>query len=250
MDVHYTTEALREFQSQTIKDFEAAKIKAPVHLSDGNEDHLIYLFSRLINPQDWVLGSWRNSSQCLLKGVPKEEVRQAISGGHSISLCFPQYKVLSSAIVGGILPIAVGLGWAIKNRQKFSLYNRVLNHDEILTDTTDKDIQIVSRENSVAWPSSDENEHVWVFVGDTTSLSGEFYEALQYVKNFDLPVNFVVEDNGLSVYTPTATVWNINKHPHSYTYDGFVNLVDDHVYYYQYTSRFPHSGTGGKKVTF
>ena len=62
--------------------------------------------------------SWRSHYQCLLKGVPPEKVRDEILAGRSISLCFPEYRVVSSAIVGGILPIAVGIALGLKRRNE------------------------------------------------------------------------------------------------------------------------------------
>ena len=38
--------------------------------------------------------------------------------GKSISLCFPEYNIYSSAIVGGVLPIAVGVAMNLKNNKK------------------------------------------------------------------------------------------------------------------------------------
>ena len=44
---------------------------------------------------------------------------------------------------------------------------------------------------------------VWVFIGDMTSMMGSFYEVYNYSRNFNLPLEFVIEDNGKSVYTNT-----------------------------------------------
>src|SRR5262252_6831964 len=95
---------LRAFEEEIAQEFAAGNIRAPVHLAAGNETALIEIFER-VKPDDWVLCSWRSHYHALLKGVPRHEVKAAIMAGHSISLCFPQYKVLSSAIVGGIAPI-------------------------------------------------------------------------------------------------------------------------------------------------
>src|SRR4029079_19464874 len=93
----------------------AGQIRAPVHLAGGNERQLVELF-RDIPASDWICCSWRSPYHGLLHGVPRETVRTAILAGHSIALCFPQHRVISSAIVGGIAPIAVGLALGIKRR--------------------------------------------------------------------------------------------------------------------------------------
>lgn len=176
-----TPEDLISFEDEMAADFNAGKIKAPLHLAGGNETQLIEIF-RDIRPDDWVLCSWRSHYHCLLKGVPPAELKAAIHAGRSIALCFPEYKILSSAIVGGICPIATGLGWAIKERGG--------------------------------------NERVHVFVGDMTARAGIFHECLQYCDGHNLPVVFCVENNGLSVCTDTGTAWGygggIDWHEYSY----------------------------------
>ncbi|MDB3944446.1 thiamine pyrophosphate-dependent enzyme [Gammaproteobacteria bacterium] len=91
---------LRNFENRVAETFNSGKIRAPVHLYAGNEEKIIDIFSD-IKSEDWILCSWRSHYQCLLKGVPMEEVFSEIVAGRSISLCFPKYRIFSSAIVGG-----------------------------------------------------------------------------------------------------------------------------------------------------
>ncbi len=163
-----TPDDLIAFEKDIAAEFEAGKIKAPVHLAGGNESALIDIFKG-IRPQDWVLCQWRSHYHCLLKGVPSAQVKEAILAGRSIALCFPQHRVLSSAIVGGVAPIATGLAWSIKRRGA--------------------------------------DEKVYCFVGDMTKRTGIFHEAIEYVRGHRLPVLFIEEDNGKSVCTSTQDVW-------------------------------------------
>ena len=112
-----TCEELIQFENEIAGLFNAGKIRAPVHLYSNNEAQMIDLF-REVRPEDWVCCSWRSHYQCLLKGVPPERVREEILAGRSISLCFPEYRVVSSAIVGGIVPIAVGIALGLKRGSK------------------------------------------------------------------------------------------------------------------------------------
>lgn len=176
-----TPDDLIQFETEIAELFNAAKIRAPVHLYSGNETQMIEIF-REVKPADWVCCSWRSHYQCLLKGVPPEEVRREILAGRSISLCFPQYRVISSAIVGGIVPIAVGLALGIQRRG--------------------------------------EAARVHCFMGDMTSETGIAHEAIKYSTNHRLPIRFIVEDNGKSVCTDTRQTWNqpqltyeANPHP-------------------------------------
>ena len=179
-------EDLINFEEDIAKEFNRAKIKAPVHLYSGNENEMIDIFKN-INSEDWVLCSWRSHYQCLLKGVPPESVKSEIMAGKSISLCFPEYRIFSSAIVTGILPIAVGIGLSIK------------------------------RNNT----SADTNK-VYCFIGDMTALTGSFQECLNYVKNHKLPVKFIIEDNDKSVCTDTKQVWNLDNHLYEHVDNDYV----------------------------
>jgi TPP-dependent pyruvate/acetoin dehydrogenase alpha subunit len=193
-----TEQDLVAFETDIAGLFNAASIKAPVHLYSGNEKEMIEVF-RDIRADDWLFCSWRSHYQCLLKGVPPEDVKKEILDGHSISLCFPQYRIFSSAIVGGVLPIAVGTALSIKHRGG--------------------------------------QERVHCFMGDMTSETGIAHECIKYSRNLQLPIRFIVEDNGLSVCTDTRDAW----HQNPLTYEA---TNDPMVVYYKYQTRYPHAGAG------
>ncbi len=163
-----TAEDLINFESEIAALFNAAKIRAPVHLYSGNEQQMIEVF-RDVRAEDWVCCSWRSHYQCLLKGVPPEKVREEILAGRSISLCFPEYRVVSSAMVGGIVPIAVGIAMGVKR--------------------------------------AGESGRVHCFMGEMTSETGIAHEAIKYCYNHKLPIRFIVEDNEKSVCTDTRQTW-------------------------------------------
>ena len=115
----HTKQSLIDFEADIASIYESGKIKAPVHLRDGNEQELIDLFSHLeISKNDYVFSTWASHLHALLKGVPPERVKQDILDGRSITLHYPDHNFFSSAIVGGISPIAVGAALAIKNHKK------------------------------------------------------------------------------------------------------------------------------------
>ena len=198
-----TPEDLISFEEKVAEKFNSGMIKAPVHLYHGNEHQMIDVFAK-INHEDWVLCSWRSHYQCLLKGVPQQEVMDEILKGRSISLCFPEYRILSSAIVTGVLPIAVGIAMSIK------------------------------RENGT--------NKVHVFLGEMTSETGLAHECIKYSTNHDLPIRFVIEDNGKSVCTDTREGWNT----HELTYE---KSTADNIYFYKYDTKYPHAGAG-KRFNF
>jgi len=170
----FSKEELIEFENEMAACFDDAMIRAPVHLYDGNEEEMIKVFEdNNIGPEDWVLCSWRSHYQCLLKGVPKDELKEAILQGRSISLCFSDYRVLSSGIVTGVLPIATGIAIDIKRKGG-----------------TNK---------------------VYCFMGEMTSETGVAHECIKYARNHKLPIHFIVEDNGKSVCTDTRATWAQEK---------------------------------------
>jgi pyruvate dehydrogenase E1 component alpha subunit len=192
-DIDWTEEKLIAFEQQIVDIWEAGKITGPVHLSNGNESQLIEIFKR-IRESDWVFSTWRSHYHWVLKGLSADYGTELIKQGKSITLCDTDGKFYSSAIVGGTLPIALGVASALKK------------------DGSD--------------------EKVWVFVGDMSFESGIFYEVHKYARNFDLPLYFVVEDNGVSTYTPTEATWNTKRD------------IPSDVIHYNYESKFPHYGTG------
>ena len=196
----FTASDLIRFEDDIAAEFNAGKIRAPVHLYSGCEEPMLEVFAD-VQPHDWVLCSWRSHYQCLLKGVPPAQVKAEIMAGRSITLCFPEYRVLSSAIVTGILPIAVGIALGIKRREG--------------------------------------SEKVWCFLGEMTAETGSAHECIKYATNFDLPINFVVEDNGKSVCTDTRRTWNQSAL-------SWEMASHAKVKYYQYQSKYPHAGAGAR----
>ena len=55
-DAQYTKEDLIAFEELIVKHWEDAKIRGPVHLSNGNEEQLIEIF-KCIKPTDWVFST-------------------------------------------------------------------------------------------------------------------------------------------------------------------------------------------------
>ena len=86
-----------------------------------------------------------------------------------MSINSKKYKFYSSSIVGGGLPIAMGIALGLKIKKS--------------------------------------KKKVWVFIGDMTYETGQFHEVYKYSRNFNLPIKFIIEDNNLSTNTPTDKAW-------------------------------------------
>ena len=181
-------EELIAFEEEVAKRFEAKEIRGPIHLcSPSQAEPLIEIFKN-VSRKDWVLSTWRSHWHALLHGIPRDLVMDEILAGRSMSLNFPEYRFMTSAIMGGMLPIACGLAAA--------------------------------------------GEKVWCFVGDMCETTGVFADAWHYASAQDLNVNFIVEDNGLSVNSPSRRVWG--PKPLDYRYER-----------YHYNRTWNHSGTNG-----
>ena len=157
-----------------------------------NNEDSLIEIFQYVHPDDWVFSAWRNHYHALLHGMLKEDLARDILDGRSMSTSFKNFY--ASSIVGGIIPIAVGTALALNLKRS--------------------------------------ERRVWCFIGDMTYRTGIFYEAYTYTKNFNLPLQFVVEDNGMSVHTPTWNAWG-----------GKTKVLKD-VIYYKYELGWPHHGTG------
>jgi len=194
----HTVDELIAFETDIVQEWETGKIRGPVHLSHGNETSLIEIFKK-IKSTDWVFSTWRSHYHALLKGIDPAWIKTEILQGKSITICNIDEKFYSSAIVTATLPIALGVAQALKK--------------------------------------SNSSDKVWCFIGDMCFETGIFYEVHKYARNFNLPLHFVVEDNGVSTYTPTEATWQKKRE------------VPNDVLYYSYKSKYPHYGSG-KWVAF
>lgn len=201
MKTTLTKDDLAKFEQEIAEIFATGVIRAPVHLRAGREEELIRIFrEENIGDDDYVFGFWDSHELALLKGVPREEVKQAILDGKSISLCFPEYKVLCSGIVGSLMGTATGVAWSLKNQKK---------------------------------PG-----RAFLFCGEMSSETGIFFEAVKYAVHFDLPVKFIVSDNGVSVMTKTREVWGSEEPWFKDT------KYASKISYFKYVNGYPHSGLG------
>lgn len=212
MITNLTKEDLVNFEQSIADIYNEGKIKSPIHLQSNCFDQLIDIFQH-IKDEDWCLGSWRFHAETLLKGVSPELLKEKILEGKSISLCFSEYRTFASAIVGGNLPIGVGIAMSIKRNGG--------------------------------------NNKVWVFCGEMTASTGIFYECVNYSIFHKLPITFIVSDNEKSVCTNTRKVWNIDRLNYEpYCLKSINNVIKtSYVWYYYYNLTWPHSG-GGKRIEF
>lgn len=206
-----TKKELYDFEEEVKKIFEEGQLRSPVHLSgslDGNlEEFLIEYFKDNVKPEDWVFSTYRSHYHSLLKGVTKEELIEWIKDNKSIHFMSKKHKIFTSAIVGGTLPIALGVAMAIKRKGG--------------------------------------KEKVHVFIGDMTASLGVFKDVEHYSFFHKLPMHFIIEDNELSTDTKTSEVWNMNMSDRLKILKDYSHDVSNGILsYVKYRRKYPHYGTG------
>lgn len=198
---------LQDFEEEIAEIYETGVIHGPIHLRGGNESQLIDIFKD-INYNDIVFSTWSNHLPALLHQIPKEKIKERILSGHSMAMNFPP-RFYTSSIVGGICSIATGTAWAIKNKK--------------------------------------EDKKIIVLIGDMTAFTGITNECIRYSINWDLPVLWIVEDNNLSVNTPTDIIWNESTINLYFNWKEKIekrNCKFCKIKFYSYKNKWPHSATG------
>jgi len=205
MKITYTSEQLIAFEDKIVQMYREGKIKAPLHLSGGNETELIEIFKE-VQPEDFIFTTYRSHYHSLLKGIPEQKLIDWILDLRSIHVMDNEYNIFSSAIVGGTLSIALGVAMSKK-----------INN----------------------LPGK-----VWCFIGDMTASLGVFGDCVTYANNFKLPIIFVIENNGLSTDTKTEEVWGFDKGELTKYYELLAMTYPNMIKHYKYTRTRPHYGIG------
>lgn len=161
---------IRSFEKRLQK--EMLNIFCPVHLSLGHEDVAVDLNECMIK-EDWLFATHRNHHHYLAKGGSEQLLWDEIMGlesglnhgfAGSQAIVDPSINFHSSAILGGLIGVATGVGYALK----------------------------VDNSNAVSI----------CCIGDAATEQGVFWESLNFVALHQLPVVFICENNGMSVDSP------------------------------------------------
>ena len=166
-----TKQQLIDFETDIAKLYDEGKINGPIHLHDSNETKLIKIFKEIYKDGDWIVSTHRNHFHWLLSGRDPDILKRQIIEGNSMHVS--DDKFLTSAIVAGGPPIALGLAMAQK-----------------LNGSSNKTL---------------------CFIGDAAYACGITKECIQYAQGHNLPIVFIVEDNKKCVNADTATVWGKEK---------------------------------------
>lgn len=161
------------FETKVLGYVASGAITGPTHLSGGNEERLISIFHQHVAKNDWVFSTWRWHYHALLHGVPPDEILHHLRTKFTMNFHSEERRFFTSAIAGGILPIACGVAAGLKAKGA--------------------------------------TQRVHCFVGDMTSMMGVFYEVARFAQGHGLPLSIYVEDNGFSTDTPTQATWGLRE---------------------------------------
>ena len=163
---------IREFEKKIQEVYHLDIIQSPVHLSIGQELTSV-LISQNTESRDKVIGNYRSHAiSVALSDDPEELVlelmakERGISGGKAGSMhlsCPKRGLMWTSAIVGTGVPVACGVAEALKRDAAGGVCT--------------------------------------VMFGDGAIEEGGVLEAINLAKTRNLPIVFVLEDNGLAIHT-------------------------------------------------
>ncbi len=163
---------IRRFEDKCAELYTKQKIRGFLHLYDGEEAIATGIIP-LLTDEDRVVATYREHGHALARGIPMGSVLAEMYGkaegcaggrGGSMHLFSRDHRFYGgNAIVGGGLPMAVGLGLA----------DRLNNNDTVTT----------------------------CFCGEGAVAEGEFHESLNLAVLWKLPILFVCENNGYAMGT-------------------------------------------------
>ncbi|TVR53803.1 MAG: pyruvate dehydrogenase (acetyl-transferring) E1 component subunit alpha [Gemmatimonadales bacterium] len=164
---------IRRFEEKCAELYTQQKIRGFLHLYIG-EEAVAAGSIPVLEPQDSVVGTYREHGQALARGVPATTIMAEMYGkqegcargrGGSMHLFDAETRFYGgNAIVGGGLPLAVG----------FALAARMQGEDRVTA----------------------------CYFGDGAMAEGEFHESMNLAALWDLPVLFCCENNLYAMGTP------------------------------------------------
>jgi pyruvate dehydrogenase E1 component alpha subunit len=163
---------IRRFEERAARAYTEAKIGGYCHLNLGEEATVVGLMAAL-RPTDYLFTNYRDHGYAIARGIGAERVMAELYGrsdgvskgwGGSMHLFDAEARMLGGyGIVGGQVPLATGAALAVAYR----------GGDDV----------------------------VMCQMGDGTAAIGAFHESLNIAALWDLPVVFVIVNNGLGMGT-------------------------------------------------
>ena len=173
--IYRSLRLIRRVEEEIARIYPSDKIKSPVHLSIGQEAISVGVCD-VLRHDDAVSPTYRGHATFLAKGGPVKGLMAELYGketgvaggkGGSMHLIDLSVNMLGcTPIVGGSLPVAVGVAFAAAQQKRDSV--------------------------------------TAVFFGEAATEEGVFFESVNFAALRKLPIVFVCENNGYSVYSPMS----------------------------------------------
>jgi pyruvate dehydrogenase E1 component alpha subunit len=187
----------RRFEEKAEEGYAIGKIGGFCHLHIGQEGSAAGCIGPL-RGDDYVISAYREHTQALAKGLDPKVVMAELYGkahgsstgkGGSMHIFGADQAFMGGhGIVGGQVPLATGMGWAIKYRG--------------------------------------EDRVAMCFMGEAAVNQGAFHESLNMAAVWKLPVIFVVENNGYGMGTAWSRVSSTRVEERSAAYGIPPSLVN------------------------
>lgn len=168
---------MRRFEEQAGRSYQMGKIKGFCHLYIGQEAVAAGSIGAL-KERDYVVAAYREHAQAMARGLSENAIMAELYGkasgvskgkGGSMHLFDAEKHFYGGwGIVGGQIPTATGVAFAAKYRQ--------------------------------------EDAVCIVFMGDGTVPQGAFHESLNLASIWDLPVVYIIENNGYGMGTAVERI--------------------------------------------
>lgn len=175
LDLYYKMALSRRMEEKAGQLYQQGKIGGFCHLYIGQEAVAIGAISAL-RSDDYIISAYREHVHCLMAGTDLKKILAELVGGisgtsrgkgGSMHLFDKEHNFMGGhAIVGGQIPLAAGIGYAINYR----------GDDQV----------------------------VLCFVGDGSVNIGAFHESLNVIDLWNLPVVVIVENNKYGMGTPVS----------------------------------------------
>ncbi|HLV72246.1 pyruvate dehydrogenase E1 component alpha subunit [Actinomadura hallensis] len=188
---------IRRFEERAARAYTEAKIGGYCHLNLGEEATIVGLMAAL-RPTDYLFTNYREHGYAIAKGIGADRVMAELYGrstgvskgwGGSMHLFDTETRLLGGyGIVGGQLPLATGAALAVSYK----------GGDEV----------------------------VMCQMGDGTAAIGAFHESLNIASLWNLPVVFVIINNGLGMGT---TVEKSSAEPELYRRGAAYRMASSRV---------------------
>ena len=171
----------RRFEERVLQAYTAQKFAGFCHVHIGQEG-LCLGVQNALRDTDYMISGYRSHTQAIAKGIPGQQVFAELFGkytgcakgnGGSMHMFSKEKRFLGGhGIVGGQVPLAAGVGFAIKYEKR----------DDVIV----------------------------CYLGDAAINQGQFHEALNMAATWSLPCLFIIENNRYGMGTDIKRTTSID----------------------------------------